>query len=148
MNLSRSGKWKNNSIERDYQILLSNLNILKDELRISILNVLQQKEGGGLSFSSISKEASIRPTTLAYHLKVLKKAGLVEKGFKQPTEGRDYTCYTITDRGSSLWSLMELVEIGTDRNQIGIPLSDIPASIDIIPMSSGSMIIDLEEMLS
>lgn len=147
MKYSGSGKSKKTTIDHDIQIVLSNLNILKDELRITILNILQKQESKGLSFSSISKETSIRPTTLAYHLKVLKKAGLVEKGFKQASEERDYTCYTITEKGSSVFSFREIVKMGTDQVQKGIHPGDIPVSIKVIPMSSGSMIIDITEMI-
>ncbi len=82
MNTNGSGKRKKFSIDQDYQIILSNLNILKDELRISILNILNRHEGKGLSFSSLSKETSIRPTTLAYHLKVPKKCRSDPKGIQ------------------------------------------------------------------
>ena len=72
---------------------------LKDNVRVSILDIIFTHAHEGISFKDIVQGVGIGPTTAAYHLNVLKKKGFVEKRFRNQEGRRDYSFYHITSLG-------------------------------------------------
>ncbi|MFO8051354.1 MAG: helix-turn-helix domain-containing protein [Thermoplasmatota archaeon] len=108
--------------------------ILKDEKRRRILEVLRERTGGA-SFKEIEEISRIPPTTIAYHLKVMKRAGMVKKEFRNLSERRDYSFYTLSDKGTSAFEIGELAYRSSGRSDNEGMAQ--PVRMSIIPSRSG-----------
>ncbi|MEA3559301.1 MAG: winged helix-turn-helix domain-containing protein [Candidatus Thermoplasmatota archaeon] len=74
---------------------------MKDEKRRKILIALKSKKNG-LSFKEIEIITGISPTALAYHLKIMKGKGIIEKEFRNLSGRRDYSFYSISKEGRKI----------------------------------------------
>ena len=80
--------------------------------RQDILTALIDVGDRGHSFRSLSRICDLRPTSLAYHLKVLVSRGGVRKEFRYQKIGREFSFYMLTDPGRSAVSAsMDLLDI-------------------------------------
>ncbi len=81
--------------------------------RQDILAALIGTGNKGLSFRSLSRICGLKPTLLAYHLKVLVSRGGVQKEFRYQKIGREFSFYLLTDPGrSAVTASKDLLEMG------------------------------------
>ena len=66
--------------------------------RYEILEFLENFEEGK-TFKEITSELEEKPTTLAYHLKMLRDHSLIDRHFQSREGRRDYSVYSITEKG-------------------------------------------------
>lgn len=89
--------------------------------RQDILTALIGAGYKGLSFRSLSSKCGLKPTSLAYHLKVLVSRGGIRKEFRYQEVGREFSFYSLTDPGRSAVSASkELLGIGEDEGSNGM----------------------------
>lgn len=89
--------------------------------RQDILTALIDTGDKGRSFRSLSRICNLKPTSLAYHLKVLVSRGGVRKEFRYQEAGREFSFYILTDPGRSAVSTsMDLLEIGRENGVCGM----------------------------
>jgi DNA-binding MarR family transcriptional regulator len=110
---------------------------MKENIRRKILDVIFTAGDDGISFKSIVQEGRIPPTTAAYHLKVLMKAGLVAKVFRNVESRRDYSFYHITRKGDRAFFIINEIFESTDlENGEEEYVPSLP-DIQIIPLRIG-----------
>ena len=124
-------EYSNNNIE--------NIIIVKDKKRRKIMDLLYESDDEGSSFKTISERCSIPPTGLVYHLNILRRAKLIERGFKEG-KGREYTRYSLTDEGESM--ILYLKDL---PGSIGSRSVSYPEVIMVIPMETGLTTLTLKE---
>jgi len=86
--------------------MLKILRALDNDTRLKILAVLQAEPN--LSFNDIARKTGIERGALAYHLGVLKRAGLVE--LKYERRSKKITQYRLTDKARDV-----LAKLGLDK---------------------------------
>jgi len=86
--------------------MLKILRALDNDTRLKILAVLQAEPN--LSFNDIARKTGIERGALAYHLGVLKQAGLVE--LKYERRSKKITQYRLTDKARDV-----LAKLGLDK---------------------------------
>ncbi len=101
--------------------------VLKDGPRKKVVSLLSHAGNDGASFKEIVQETGLRPTTLAYHLKVLLAASLIKRGLKERTGRRDYSEYSLTERGSMMLRVIaSMMERGADQKGPGSGPTELP----------------------
>ncbi len=86
--------------------------LIRSGPRQRILTALIDVGDEGLSFRSLGRTCRLRPTSLAYHLKVLVSRGGVRKEFRYQEIEREFSFYMLTDPGRSAVSAsMDLLDI-------------------------------------
>ena len=129
----------------EIELIIEILYSLKENIRRKILDIIFSAEVEGISFKSIVNKGHIPPTTVAYHLKVLVKAGLVENVFLNIDGRRDYSFYRSTTRGDRAFILMNEIygSLGPSADQDeGLSLPD----IHIIPLRLGPRCLNIERI--
>jgi DNA-binding transcriptional ArsR family regulator len=115
------------------------MHAMKDPKRKIILEKLYSGPSGGITFKKLRELSGIKPTTLAYHLGILGENGLLSKSFKSVEGRRDYSYYTISDKGRDMIRISEeMADIGRKRKvMISEESAPMPNIIEIIPMKFG-----------
>ena len=86
--------------------------LIRSGPRQDILTALLDTGGKGHSFRSLCRICSLKPTSLAYHLKVLVSRGGIRKEFRYQETGREFSFYMLTDQGRSAVSAsMDILDI-------------------------------------
>ncbi|MCK5772499.1 MAG: helix-turn-helix transcriptional regulator [Thermoplasmata archaeon] len=86
--------------------------LIRSGPRQRILAALIDVGEEGLSFRSLSRTCRLRPTSLAYHLKVLVSRGGIRKEFRYQEIEREFSFYMLTDTGRSAVSAsMDLLDL-------------------------------------
>lgn len=124
--------------EGNIKEIIEIMSMINEENRMRILDHLQTIHPLGESFKMIVQACSIKPTLLVYHMKILQKSGLIEKGFLEEEGRRDHTRYKLTKKGLELWSSADLLDIGRpQKGDDGIHDIGYPTVISFIPMEIG-----------
>jgi DNA-binding transcriptional ArsR family regulator len=101
--------------------------VLADGPRKRVLTLLSIGGKGGMSFKELAKNGGLPPTTLAYHLKVLTRLSLVEKGVRYRAGRRDYSVYTLSTKGVEALSMVSSFLEGSKLNgEAGGPIMRLP----------------------
>ena len=125
-------------VEGNIQEIIEIMSVINEGNRMRILDHMKSIHPSGDSFKMIVLACSIKPTLLVYHMKVLQKNGLIEKGFLEEEGRRDHTRYKLTEKGLDIWSSADLLEIGRSRKKKnGIHDVGCPDVISFIPMEIG-----------
>ncbi|MGA1822004.1 MAG: ArsR/SmtB family transcription factor [Thermoplasmatota archaeon] len=111
------------------------MHAMKDPKRKVILEKLYSGPSGGITFKKLRELTGIKPTTLAYHLKVLEENGLLSKSFRSVEGRRDYSYYTISDKGRDMIRISEkMADVGRKRRILATEeAAPMPEIIEIIP---------------
>lgn len=111
------------------------MHAMKDPKRKVILEKLHSGPSGGITFKKLRELTGIKPTTLAYHLKVLEENGLLSKSFRSVEGRRDYSYYTISDKGRDMIRISEeMADVGRKRKTLTTEnAAPMPSIIEIIP---------------
>lgn len=102
------------------------LYVMKDNIRMRIMDMLYTSGENGASFKNMVKAAGINPTNLVYHLNMICSKGLAEKKFRNEEGRRDYSFYNITTLGELAY--LSARRIFRDMNSI-----DTSAYHDVLP---------------
>ena len=129
----------------EIQLVIEILYSMKENIRRRILEIIFSVGEEGVSFKSIVNRGNIPPTTAAYHLKILVKAGLVEKEFQNIEGRRDYSFYHLTTLGDRAFFIMN--EIYSNLGPSGDLEDDrtLPG-IQIIPLRIGPRCISIDKI--
>ena len=95
--LTREKTGKNPDDTRPIENVLSDL--LEKGTRREILIQLMGGGDKGISFRGLGEACSLKPTSLAYHLKVLESRGGISKEFRYQEEGREFSFYHLSELG-------------------------------------------------
>ena len=134
-------------IDGNIQETIEIMSVINEENRMKVLDHLRAIHPSGDSFKMIVLSCSIKPTSLVYHMKVLQKNGLIEKGFLEEEGRRDHTRYKLTEKGLAIWSSADLLEIGRPRKgDNGVHDIGVPNVIFFIPMEIGPRSFRIKEV--
>jgi DNA-binding transcriptional ArsR family regulator len=124
-----------------------NISYISSEIRWNIMDLLENRGEDGESFKRIAEHCSLKPTNLAYHLKILARKGLIEKDFVNEMGRRDYTRYRLTGKGRETWSSTDILLFGKEAASIsGIHEIGYPTSIKIFPMELAPKVVKFKEV--
>lgn len=121
-----------------------NIAVLSDDKRKSIIKLLFENDHA-LSFKNISDMTEIKPTSLAYHIKILLDEDLVFKTYALEPGRRDYTRYDLTRIGKATFEFSETMDL-LSTEELPVDAERLHASISLIPMELGPRVIRLGDM--
>ena len=113
--------------------------------RRTVLEYIIESESGK-TFKEIASGLEIKPTTLAYHLKILVDRKLLEKRFRSMDGRRDYSLYNVTEKGKRSFILMNEIPKRV-KDETDLPaLGKYPVKIEIIQDSRRPRSLRIEKM--
>lgn len=129
----------------EIELIIEILYSMKENIRRRIMEIIFTGGDEGISFKNIVDRGNIPPTTAAYHLKILTKADLVEKKFRNIEGRRDYSFYHLTKLGDRAFFIMN--EIYGNLGSAGSLENDLVSpDILIIPMRIGPRCVNIEKI--
>ncbi|MBN1391026.1 MAG: hypothetical protein JXA22_10345 [Candidatus Thermoplasmatota archaeon] len=108
-----------------------------------IVDIVISGGESGVSFKDIVSQSGLRPTTAAYHLKILCRTGITEKMFRNHEGRRDYSFYHLTTIGDRAYhSAMDMQRGLGESRAFRYPME--PWNIEIVSIRNGPRCISFE----